>query len=136
MFNDPTEKQQNLLNELQSLLQRYDADLSAEVLDGEPQLVFRFGFDKGMFVRSGNGVVPEFVQSEVKGQMPPENRDNLVWLKEYWEEHYWKLPYVLDLMYDVKSWSDVMDVMNGRPTRCGCTLAELEELALSQGYYL
>jgi hypothetical protein len=56
-------------------------------------------------------------------------------LKEYWDER-GKLPYVLDLMWDVKSWEDVEVVMAERPTRCDCTPAELAEAVRELGYYL
>lgn len=56
-------------------------------------------------------------------------------LKVEWDER-GELPYVLDLMYDVKVWEDVEAVMAGLPTRCDCTAEELEELVLEAGYYL
>jgi predicted metalloenzyme YecM len=56
-------------------------------------------------------------------------------LKEYWDER-GELPYVLDLMWDVKSWEDVEVVMAGLPTRCDCTPAELAEAVRELGYYL
>ena len=56
-------------------------------------------------------------------------------LIEYWDEQ-GKLPYVLDLMWDVKSWEDVEAVMAERPTRCDCTPAELAAAVRELGYYL
>jgi predicted metalloenzyme YecM len=56
-------------------------------------------------------------------------------LKEYWDER-GKLPYVLDLFYDVKVWEDVEAVMAGEPTRCDCTAEELVQLVEEAGYYL
>jgi hypothetical protein len=56
-------------------------------------------------------------------------------LKVDWDET-GKLPYVLDLMWDVKSWEDVVAVMAGRPTRCDCTPAELAAAVRELGYYL
>ncbi len=56
-------------------------------------------------------------------------------LKAEWDET-GELPYVLDLLYDVKHWDDVVAVMSNLPTRCSCTPEELEEMVIEYGYYL
>ena len=47
-----------------------------------------------------------------------------------------ELPYIFDLLYDIKTREDINDILEGRPTRCSCTKTQLLELANEIGFIL
>ena len=47
-----------------------------------------------------------------------------------------ELPYIFDLLYDIKTIEDIQDIMQGNPTRCTCSKKELIELAQEIDYEL
>jgi len=47
-----------------------------------------------------------------------------------------ELPYIFDLLYDIKSKDDINDILDGFPTRCTCSKSELIQLANEIDYVL